>query len=310
MGTKRKTVDAGPKVAIVGFTQSRNLAPYADPAWEIWGLNDLYLDMPVLQDVARLRWFQVHKWQELASHKVVDVTSDPLNFAGGPPHPRDANHVAWLQSMAKKIPIYLLEPRPEVPEARIIDREALYRYFSFDGVKRNHYFTNTISWQLGVAIMEMVPEPGGRAVPGAELGVWGVDMMMAGGQGSEYGYQRPSCEMLLGWARGAGIVVHIPDESDLCKTAFVYGDHGANPYRVKLMDHRNELRRRLNEQQRVLQQAQGGINELHGALNILDWQLKSWMPGEGEDEWSKQGTVPMPDAHKVAPALGAPPDTE
>ena len=81
-------------------------------------------------------------------------------------------------------------------------------------------------------------------------------------------------------------------------------------YRVKLMDHRNELRRRLNEQQRVLQQAQGGINELHGALNILDWQLKSWMPGEGEDEWSKQGTVPMPDAHKVAPALGAPPDTE
>lgn len=307
---KKAAVASGPKVAIVGFTQSRTLAPYADGDWEIWGLNDLYLDMPVLQDVQRLRWFQVHKWVEVVHHKPVRADADPLDFRAGPPHPRDANHVAWLQTMATKIPIYLLEPRPEVPEARIIDREAIYRYFSNDGVKRNTYFTNTISWQLAMAIMEMVPEPGGRCLPGSELGVWGVDMMMAGGTGSEYGYQRPSCEWLLGWARGAGITVHVPDESDLLKTAFVYGDHGANAYRVKLMDHRKELQRRLGEQRQVLAQAQGGIAELSGALNILDWQLKSWMPGEGEDEWSKQGGVPMPDAHKQAPVLGQPVDTE
>src|SRR5689334_15473635 len=45
------------KVAIVGFTDHRKEAPFGDPEWEIWGLNELYRYMPVEQFT---RWFELH----------------------------------------------------------------------------------------------------------------------------------------------------------------------------------------------------------------------------------------------------------
>jgi hypothetical protein len=33
------------KVAILGFTPHKDQAPINDPEWEIWGLNDLYVDL-------------------------------------------------------------------------------------------------------------------------------------------------------------------------------------------------------------------------------------------------------------------------
>lgn len=289
------TIVPARKVAIVGFTQHKMLAPYLDPEWQVWGLNDLYLDIPSVQPIARLRWFQVHAWQEVVHHKDVPVTSDPLQFSGGPPHPRDPNHVAWLALNAPQIPVYLMEPRPEVPDAVVYPREAVFAYFG------HRYFTNSISWMLALAIMEMVPEPGGRALPGSEIGVWGVDMMMAGGAGSEYGYQRPSCEWLLGWAAGAGIKVQVPDESDLLKSAFQYGDHHANAARVKLEDHKQELLRRRAATIQAKVQHQLGEAELNGALNIINWWQTSWMPG---DDGAPIGRAPLPDAHKLMPTLG------
>lgn len=297
MARKTTLMDAATplKVAIVGFTQHKQLAPYADPAWQVWGINDLYLDIPSVQPVSRLRWFQVHSWLNVVHHKQEAVTADPLVFSGGPPHPRDPNHVAWLAQAAKVMPVYLMEARPEVPDAVVYPRQAVFDYF---GVK---YFTNSISWMLALAIMEMVPERGGRALPGSELGVWGVDMMMAGGAGSEYGYQRPSCEWLLGHAMGAGIKVQIPDESDLLKTAFQYGDHHANAARVKLEDHKQELLRRRTATINQRVQMQMGEAELNGALNIINWWQTSWMPG---DDGSELGRAPLPHAHQVTPVVG------
>ena len=287
------------KIAIVGFTQHRQMAPFFDDAYEIWGLNDLYHELPESIYADRLRWFQIHGWIETAHHKFEPVTDHPLNFGGGPPHPRDPNHVPWLATHAKHMPVYLMEPRPEVPDALVYPREDVYRYFSMDGAEPTKYFTNSISWMLAIAIMKLVPGGiGTPAVDGAEISVWGVDMMMAGGAGSEYGYQRPSCEWLLGMARGCGIRVVIPKESDLLKTAFVYGDHKSEVYRAKLMNHRAELVGRRNAAQAELNRMQQGVVELSGAINVLDWQLKSWMPGDYGD---MNGGVPMPDAHKVAP---------
>ncbi|HSE44674.1 MAG TPA: hypothetical protein VLA89_05030, partial [Gemmatimonadales bacterium] len=200
----------GLKVAIVGYTDHRAQAPFNDPEWEIWGLNDLYYELPDGIENSRLRWFQLHKWTEIAHHKEAEVTEDPLNFAGGPPHPRDPNHVTWLAEAASRLRLYMFSKRSEVPDGLVYPKEQAYKYFSLDGKKPNRYFTNTISWMIGLAIMEGAEE----------IGVYGVDMMMDGGEGSEYGWQRPSCEFFLGWARGAGIKVHLPDESDLLKTAF------------------------------------------------------------------------------------------
>lgn len=288
------------KIAIIGFTQHRAFAPYHDPEWMIWGLNDLYLDTPESVTPDRLEWFQVHGWEEIAKYKQVGVLDHPLHFGGGPPHPRDANHVAWMANAAKRMPLWLMEARPEVPDAKVYPKEEVFRRFSLNGKDPNFYFTNSISWMLAKAIMDLT-ELGAdgkyHAIPGAEIGVFGVDMMMAGGQGSEYGYQRPSCEWLIGVAQGLGIVVHIPKESDLLKTAFVYGDAKAAVYRTKLMSHLQELEQRLAGVRGQKAQLQAGEAELSGAINVLKWQLASWMPQDGDPE-NMGMMAPMPNAHK------------
>lgn len=286
------------KIALIGFTDHRRFAPYNDPEWAIWGLNDLYLDTPETVQPERLEWFQVHGWEEIATHKQVGVLDHPLHFGGGPPHPRDANHVPWLVTQSKNIPIWMLEPRPEMPDAKIIDQEKMFQYFTLDGESPMRYFTNSISWMLGKAIMDLCPD-GKTPVEGAEIGVYGVDMMMAGGEGSEYGYQRPSCEFFLGFARGLGIKVRIPRESDLLKTAFQYGVDGGNgDFRVKLANHMQELRNRQAGVQQQKAQMIAGENELRGAINTLEWILRSWMPGDGKME-HLTAHAPLPNTHKV-----------
>jgi len=276
------------KVAIVGFTEHKRLAPYEDDSWDIWGLNDLGLDLPTHVALDRLTWFQIHTWHDTKEWNDDHVNSNPLDLRGGPPHGRDPNHVAWLIQTSEQIPLYFLEPRPEVPDAKIIDQEAMFKFFSMDGEKPCNYFTNTISWMLGKAIMDGYEE----------IGVWGVDMMMGGSQeNSEYGYQRPSCEWLLGWARALGIRVHLPEQSDLLKTSFVYGDRDGNLYRMRIDGYRKELTTRAANLREQAANINNGITEIAGALNLLNWQMQSWMPGDGP---MNPGRSPEPHAQKLA----------
>lgn len=282
------------KKAIIGYTEHKARAPFLNLEWELGGLNDLYLDLPEIPDAnKRLRWFQLHQWVEPVQH---DQPPSVTNLSEGPIHPRDANHVAWMGTAAREIPVYLMNERPEVPDAVAFPHQQILDFF---GVP---YFTNSISWMMGLFIMEMVTPtelPDGRtiwyALPGAELGVFGVDMMVAGGVGSEYGWQRPSCEWLLGWAMGAGIKVTVPPESDLLASAFQYGEMKFGRFRRKIMSHGQEMVRRLNVVNQQLGQLQRAQAELQGAVNVTNWASNAWLPG---DDGSEDATAPMPNAHK------------
>lgn len=282
------------KVAIVGYTEHRQFAPFGDDGWEIWGLNDLYYELPEVS-VDRLRWFQLHSWNELTRHSPTPVTASPLNFQGGPPHPRDPNHVPWLADQAQRMPVYMLEPRPEVPAARVYPIQDAMQFFSIDGRTPMRYFTNTISYMVALAIMEGFQE----------IGIWGVDMMMGGGAGSEYGWQRPSCEFFIGFAAGKGAKVYIPEESDLLKCAFPYGYSEGNAFRKKLDSLLTYYQQRRAEAQGMVSQGNAANSELTGGISTLQHLLSSWMPGDSENQ--TVGRVPVPNSHKgvrsVAPQL-------
>ena len=51
------------RVAIVGFTPSRELAPYQNPDYEIWALNDLFEGIPRCD-----RLFQIHSRRDIDTH--------------------------------------------------------------------------------------------------------------------------------------------------------------------------------------------------------------------------------------------------
>jgi len=286
------------KIAIVGYTDHMRQAPFRNRAWEIWSLNDHYLD---LTDVdfpdaeQRLRWFQLHEWiPRSIQHEAPQASA--LQRPDGPPAPRDpVNHTRWLDDASQRFPVYLLEAHPELPHARVLDMDAMNAYFDKHFTRKLRYWTNSISYMIGQAIMELAPN--GVAVEGAEIGVFGVDMMVAGGSGSEYGWQRPSCEVFLGYAAGLGITVHLPAQCDLLASAFDYGSATGNKFRKKISGHMAELQRRHGGTAAQVNEGQRAMNQLEGAISTLEWIYHNWMPGDG---LPNEGAIPMPNAHKKA----------
>lgn len=199
------------KLAIVGFAPSSYQdAPFTNPEWEVWGLNEAY----TLPGFSRAdRWFEIHIRQE------VDIST------------RDPNHINWLRTR-RDIPIYMIRQFPDIPMAVEYPIRDIVR-------KYGQYLTNTISYEILLGIEE-----------GFEtIGVWGVDMAQGGvyGQPSEYAEQRPSCEWALGVAQGKGIHVYIPPASDLLKAPGLYGWEGdGSQMRMKIRGRSIELHKRIS----------------------------------------------------------------
>ena len=297
------------KIAILGFTSHMKQFPVHDLEWEVWGINDLYHELGAVfnrkeQDqYARTRWFQLHAWDELHDHRPAEG-GEILNPLQGPPHPRDPNHLIWLKEASEYFPVYLQEPREEMPNCLTLPKQAIYDFFR-DGLgKPVKYFTNTISWQVAFAILNLVDQytlPDGRQIyyakPDATLGMWGVDMMQAGPtQDAEYSYQRPSVEWLLGEAMGLGIKVIIPDESDMLKTIYQYGELNGYYARKRIMAYLNDVNQQGVAAQQQITAARDHTLRLEGAKGAMEWVLRSHMPG---DDGSSGGQLPEPGGNRV-----------
>lgn len=187
------------KIAIVAKAPStRDMAPFDDASWEIWGLGDQA--MPTYPNPLPKwdRWFEIH-----------DLDSGFKRWR--------SDYVEWLKQDHGK-PLYINAPNAEVKSAVVYPRREVFG--QFDQFMQNvegepvHYYTNSVAWMLALAIHEGA----------TEIAVFGVDMAQHGvGLKSEYAHQRPSVELWLGIAAGRGIKVTIPKESDLCKTPHLYG---------------------------------------------------------------------------------------
>lgn len=175
------------KIAILGSAETtRDLAPFDDPSWEIWGLTWRYRDHPRMD-----RCFEMHAeryWDAYAGDLYRAWLKDPRTFG----------------TEQESVEVYL---RPEDAA-----KYTKCKPFPIDeavellGVE---YFTSSFSYMLALAVLEGVDE----------IGIWGVDLVV----GEEYEYQRPNAEYLLGIARAKGIKLTIPWQSSLLKHSYVYG---------------------------------------------------------------------------------------
>jgi hypothetical protein len=237
------------KVAIVGYTTTRELAPYDDPEFEIWGINDIYRHIPRFD-----RFFQLHKPEQLdKEHKA---------------HPeRDNAEINRASIMNMQCPVYLQEADPEIPHTIKFPLQELIDTFSPYFVEPEHtkYFTNTIAYLLAFAIYEGFEE----------IHVYGVDMAMS----SEFSQQRPSCEFWLGVAVGRGSKIHVPNQADLLKARFLYAyeDDKKDAWLKKIDQVRRDLnnkRQHAEEQEKYWREmkmqyigADGGMKEM-----IASWE--------------------------------------
>lgn len=111
-----------PHVAILGFTDHRNLAPFNDPSFEIWGLNELYRYMPVEKFT---RWFEIH---------------DRAYF-----EKNDPDHLKALATLP--VPVYMHTAHADIPPAVALPKAEIE-------AKCGTYMTSSIAWMLGLAILE------------------------------------------------------------------------------------------------------------------------------------------------------------
>jgi len=157
------------QVAIVGLAPStHDQAPFEDPDWETWGLVQDNESYPYLDRV-----FEIH----------------PLSFI------REVKPLIERRMREEiDVPLYTQEAYPEIPNATVYPIEDVIAVIG-------DYFNSSISYMLGLAILEKVDR----------IGIWGVDM--AGDD--EFGYQRPNTEYMIGFAKGMGIDVVVPEESSL-----------------------------------------------------------------------------------------------
>jgi hypothetical protein len=171
------------KVAVVGRCYStRSDAPWRDPSWELWTLA--WDPVPV---TARI--FETHQ-----NFRMYMGSQEEGDF-----------HVGGLRM--SKVPVYMLDKQPDIPMSVAIDMDAVTKLVG-KTVQGTPYIESSIGWMMAQALLELQP--------GDRIGIWGVDLHCE----SEYAYQKPNLEYLIGLARGRGIKVYIPPQSALCTHAY------------------------------------------------------------------------------------------
>ena len=92
----------------------------------------------------------------------------------------------------------------------------------------------------------------------------------------EYGNQRHSCEYFVGWARGMGVNVHIPDTSDLLKAPFLYGVESGGALRAKMVQRQKELQERKAHLEGQAGQVNQALQQVLGALEDTQYWIRAW----------------------------------
>ena len=194
-------------VALIGSAPaSIALAPYHDPAWEIWGCS------PGTYGVMKRvnRFFELHLWE--------------------PGQPWfSPEYVQWLTALPDRgINLYTGAPIPSIPKAEVLPWQDILNEFD-----PNAWFcTSSVFWMMAMAI---------RA--GAKkIGLWGIDMAAT----EEYEGQRAGIHYMAMIAQQRGIEVGVPMESDLFTPRFKYGiDEWTHSFR-KIRARNAELTQRRN----------------------------------------------------------------
>ena len=242
------------KVAIVGFAGTRDEAPFNDPNYEIWTVNNLHRFVP-RQD----RIFQLHQRWEWEPGTQVDQAAHNVPLQ---------EHVDFMRTCG--LPVYTVEVFPDIPTSIRYPLELMTEEFGLprtgheDPKHKDAYWTNSISFMIALAIYE-----GFKVIE-----IYGVDMAV----GTEYNEQRPSCEYYIGIAKGRGIDVRLPASSDLLKARHVYGFHADSiaAWKQKLQRTVTEMERRKIESDNAIRQQQSVSDKYEGAITAVKEMDSRW----------------------------------
>jgi hypothetical protein len=257
------------KVSVVGFAPSWNKTKFDDPEMVVAGINSLYSFFDQIPNSHCEFFFDLHQAQHIREQD------------------DDGKHIPRLKQMIEQgVNVFLCEEMEELPGANIYPIENITEAVGLN------YWTNTISYLI--AYFGWLKQTG--VWPELEeMHILGVDMAQSG----EYAFQRPSCELIIGWILGNGIKVNIPSESDLCRSFYRYGfdqfPFHTQIFRDKITEHKKQLDNlqkqrnqlvawRNTEIQKIegsfnqqINQIDAFINQIRGAIDLSEYYMRAMM---------------------------------
>lgn len=202
------------KAAIIGAGLDRVDAPWADPTWCVWALNEIWqmryhrhfeLHPMAVQSVRELRWLERCPVPcyvlDLADSQRLDVPDDRPDPVGNPE--RDYRRFAGVANAV------------EYPKARVLA-----------ATNGREYFTNSFAYQLALALADGFEE----------IGLWGVGLYE--GSARERTAELACLEYWMGVADGRGVKLTVGPRW-LGRRPYLYGYH----YMDELRWTKNELLR-------------------------------------------------------------------
>ena len=267
------------KVSIVGFCQSsRDGCPYDDPEMAVIGLNRGYIFMK-RADV----WFEMHS-QEI-------WTNDQR---------RPGKHLDWLNAFPG--PVYMHRRFDDVKNSVPYPLKEIAEFLGGTTVRIGAetkvgaevasasgktvwdpqagepqslsdapYLSSSISYEIALAIYEGFEE----------IHLYGVDLNTE----SEYAWQKPGVEYLLGFAAAKGIKIVLPSNCPLLHGT-LYG-RGFMSARPEVMSY-DQLKTRAENLKREIEQVEERLYTLIGAERECGFQNAQMQPGLDHEKMDKR----------------------
>ena len=227
------------KVALIGSAAStKDLAPYNDTSWEIWGLAwrndyprcDVHFDIhPLTSDRKHILGSSIKEYVEVMRRRgTLHYLHGDAGLANATAYPL-VQMVQWLKEKT---------------------------HGQFDG----KYLSCSIAYMLVFAMYS-----GAR-----EIAIYGVDLI----DDTEYVYQRPNLEYLIGIATTLGFQITIPKGCALMGPSWLYGYESPpstdGPINQKiLVDRLNQYKQQREKHLAALYTTDGAIQECQQLLDML-----------------------------------------
>lgn len=163
----------------------------------------------------------------------------------------------YFAHLKKHKNVWALRLHPELPGTNLLNDTAIIERFGKD------FLTSTVAWMMAEAIM--TPKT-------SEIGLFGIDCSAS----EEHAQQRPGIKFFVREARLAKIKVSAPYESDILRSAPVYGLREFNPMFRKNWAKHLQYEAMLSAAEAAQVEAMKRTIGLQGAVEQIDYYLRTW----------------------------------
>lgn len=252
------------KLALVGMNaRTRANAPFDDPDFEIWTLNESYTGAWMKRyDVL----FQLHaRWDWERNNNIADpnhplfikAQNGTCLFCAGTgmaskegqcvecPHCEAGQYTVPEHRKGKTI--IMQDDNEDVPGCEMYPLESISD--TLCGYYEKPYFTSTFAHMLAYAI---------HFHPEAEIYIYGFEME----SDTEYIHQRACAEYWIGYGRALGIKIEAPGAKILTGKHYAYDMENGQGYRTRLELRVNHLKDQLRNAEAEAVKSEGALNAI------------------------------------------------